>query len=862
MEKIYIDRHYDKQFLIKYGQDVRSIIIPKGTLSYNINSILLSYCPNVEEFIINGNMDFEFKNGVLYSKHRGDTREIEYITKDVGELFIEADVTGLSRWHDTKTVTVDKGNTVFTVSDNMLLGNKMQELYFVFSEAEKVRIPEGVKKIHYEAFADCKNLKEIAFPESYTWSEWYTPPKESLWIINDNVKHLKVEINGDRAGIVDGIIVGFPNSISPEPIIYLGNKECCHIPNTIKGTYKFEEAFNGVKSFTVDDDHPSFTVINGMVLDKSGNKLLFYPRPRMEAVIPESVDTIGCFAFANCNNLQKVIIPENVKVIEDNAFSHCASLKSVSFMNPCTKTASSAFAGCTLTEGEYKTGIEEGVYYNGKTVTGLSFTYNGDLKVREGTVSIKKIYGPGRPGVAEFGATEVNAEKLIIPQTVSEIGDLLVPLKNIEVDIDNPVFCSVDGVLFSKDMKTLIRYPERHAGGKYIVPECVKTIADFAFYNCINLKSVTLQDNVTNIGEKAFCRSKLDVIELPAHPLSIGELAITVNVYYKHGGKHKDANTIIKFRYQDLLIPLVLIDNWRLNKEEKLLAEFIETPSQSRKKGIYSDIKTTAYKRFMALLLAIVYDDADCMQYLLRSKKKIEEDGLYNDLFIKLHDYENADNSSELKSFMNKWYGKKETTKKAPVKRLKDEPVAKMAELAVGEIITLGHYKWGKKSEPIKWIVAKKTKNQYLLLSAYWLRTMMFYSEPTEDNQLIGWDKSDIREWLNNEFLKSSFDDEERKRICETTLANSNGVDTKDFIFIPGDKENKLIKKEKNISGGNGSMCFEHDNEQNQILGLGELTRDTFMKDSCCNVKVKVSFSKSIELDEIAFIRPMMWIIK
>ena len=46
-------------------------------------------------------------------------------------------------------------------------------------------------------------------------------------------------------------------------------------------------------------------------------------------VIPDSVTSIGDYAFAYCSGLTSIMIPDSVTSIENYAFSHCSSLTSV-----------------------------------------------------------------------------------------------------------------------------------------------------------------------------------------------------------------------------------------------------------------------------------------------------------------------------------------------------------------------------------------------------------------------------------------------------------------------------------------------------------------------------------------------------
>lgn len=76
-------------------------------------------------------------------------------------------------------------------------------------------------------------------------------------------------------------------------------------------------------------------------------------------------------------------------------------------------------------------------------------------------------------------------------------------LKSINVSKDNKYFTSLNGVLFSKDMKTILCYPNMN-GSKYIIPDGVETIAMNAYYKCSNLKEVILPDSIKFIEDRAF----------------------------------------------------------------------------------------------------------------------------------------------------------------------------------------------------------------------------------------------------------------------------------------------------------------------------------------------------------------------
>ena len=76
-------------------------------------------------------------------------------------------------------------------------------------------------------------------------------------------------------------------------------------------------------------------------------------------------------------------------------------------------------------------------------------------------------------------------------------------LKAIEVDENNKNYCSIDGVLFSKNKKELVSYPNGK-GSSYIIPEGVKNIVAGAFANCKDLTSVEMPSSLKKIFFSSF----------------------------------------------------------------------------------------------------------------------------------------------------------------------------------------------------------------------------------------------------------------------------------------------------------------------------------------------------------------------
>ena len=97
-------------------------------------------------------------------------------------------------------------------------------------------------------------------------------------------------------------------------------------------------------------------------------------------------------------------------------------------------------------------------------------------------------------------------------------------LENIEVSETNRYYCSIDGVLFSKDKGELFAYPQNKKGNKYIIPEGTLTVGWFAFYNCSSLESIIIPEGMLKMELDAFygC-SSIECIKIPGSVTLIGD---------------------------------------------------------------------------------------------------------------------------------------------------------------------------------------------------------------------------------------------------------------------------------------------------------------------------------------------------
>ncbi|MBO5712625.1 MAG: leucine-rich repeat domain-containing protein [Clostridia bacterium] len=92
------------------------------------------------------------------------------------------------------------------------------------------------------------------------------------------------------------------------------------------------------------------------------------------------------------------------------------------------------------------------------------------------------------------------------------------------VDDNNTYYKDVDGVLYTKDGKTLICYPAGKTATTFIISSTVISIGYAAFSSCSKLTSVVIPESVISIGYAAFtyCTSLSSVV-IPDSVISIGE---------------------------------------------------------------------------------------------------------------------------------------------------------------------------------------------------------------------------------------------------------------------------------------------------------------------------------------------------
>ncbi len=131
----------------------------------------------------------------------------------------------------------------------------------------------------------------------------------------------------------------------------------------------------------------------------------------------------------------------------------------------------------------------------------------------------------------QFGNLEPNTivKTVSLPKTLKTIDSQMNygnrALETIVVDKENPYFCVVDGILYTKDMSKLVQCPAKGIT-TVVVPNTVKHIGNDGFNECIDLKKVVLPETLETIEDGAFIWSRnLKEVNIPANLTYLGRLA-------------------------------------------------------------------------------------------------------------------------------------------------------------------------------------------------------------------------------------------------------------------------------------------------------------------------------------------------
>ena len=356
-----------------------------------------------------------------------------------------------------------------------------------------VTIPDGVSSIGASAFNRCGSLKSVIIPDSVT----------SIGASAFN-----------RCGSLKSVIIpDSVTSIGASAFEGCTNLMSVTIPDSVTGIG--DSAFCGCGGLTRVTIPDAVTSI--------GSYMFCGCRGLTSVTIPYGVTNVEDHAFFNCTGLMNVTIPDSVTSIGHSAFEYCPSLTSVTIPDSVTSIGYSAFLVCS--ESLFDTTTIPGV----KLVDGWVVGYTASIASELNLSGVRGICGSAFSGCT-------NLTSMMISASVTNIGVAAFSncsgLRSIMVDSRNDRYSSVNGLLLSKDGKTLVQ----GVNGDVTIPNGVTSIGAYAFFGCTDLMDLRLPLGVTNIGDYAFYNCMKGSIWLRVAPIfPVGVTNIVNNVFYSEG---------------------------------------------------------------------------------------------------------------------------------------------------------------------------------------------------------------------------------------------------------------------------------------------------------------------------------------
>ena len=318
---------------------------------------------------------------------------------------------------------------------------------------------------------------------------------------------------------VEGVLLNYTIISESEKTCMVGYKQYPVVPTAQDRRGPEKDVSKASGDITIPEEAKGYRVVR---IETSA----FEQAAITSVFIPNSVKTIGSYAFQMCVDLKSVRLSEQLTRIAGYTFYGCKSLTSIDIPEGVTSIGDYAFAGCEqLKDINIPSGVEQfgknvfwntgftslpklpesltvipkGMFYECTQLTSIEIPENITIieECAFGRCPISEIEIPASVthiGVAAFANCK-NITDLTIPDNVTEIGfNAFNGCSNLKtVKLSNNITSLNQGV-----------FNECSSLESVIIPNGVKSIGKFAFEGCSSLGSINLPETLEEIGEQAF----------------------------------------------------------------------------------------------------------------------------------------------------------------------------------------------------------------------------------------------------------------------------------------------------------------------------------------------------------------------
>lgn len=276
-----------------------------------------------------------------------------------------------------------------------------------------------------------------------------------------------------------------------------------------------------------------------------------------EINLPNTLESIGDFAFANCTNLASITINSNV-VLGSGVFYKCSSLAEFSLPNELDSLGHDMFNGCKalkeISLPHALTKIPERAFFDCASLEKVYINANIVSIEKEafaGCVKLQSIDFPASLKRIEKGAFDdcEGLTELFLPKSLEYVG----PAAFIEVKLDKlhyagnledwmkvKIDIEATGTFYPNTTNPISNAKEFYLSTglltDLVIPVGVETVTPWSFTGYLGLKSVTLPKWVKKVGEGAFFACLLDKVVIQSEELEVGKAGFYVSDWYQEEG--------------------------------------------------------------------------------------------------------------------------------------------------------------------------------------------------------------------------------------------------------------------------------------------------------------------------------------
>ena len=217
-----------------------------------------------------------------------------------------------------------------------------------------------------------------------------------------------------------------------------------------------------------------------------------------------------------CQDEDFVVDLKGISVIMPYAFEGCKSTEIINYAD-ITRCWKDAFSGSMLLED--KSLYKDGALILGHIFAGIDRTAKSIIIPKEVEIIPEDydFFGINELVLKSTKAVDIlktHACSNALPETITITDKTFTPVsimssrlrglkvKRINITEENKYYCSVDGVVFTKDKTILIAYPSLRKG-HYDIPEGTLSVYPYSFSSSA-IESVSFPDSLDNIGDNAF----------------------------------------------------------------------------------------------------------------------------------------------------------------------------------------------------------------------------------------------------------------------------------------------------------------------------------------------------------------------